>query len=283
MLCYISAFISSPLLEFQAFSLFSSLNAVVVVFVDCVFRIGERGVFIAVREEWGATFGGGGGGWPLGAVLRTEREYYFSIDIVHDIMSHTLPESKPLDFSLQYRNRGIKAKKISARVSKFTDLIQHVAANCLLHPLSAGRQQPDEISDNDFPPDRPEKLSRSASFREESGDEEEELRWAQLLLLRRRIPVPARDGLRDSLTTASTSIRASTSRRCRCRRLTRRLRCRRSRCSRLVEGLGLVLADWLALCWWRWVASFVIICVRINWGILLKMGFMWKGFDVGWT
>ncbi|KAG5523468.1 hypothetical protein RHGRI_035315 [Rhododendron griersonianum] len=160
-----------------------------------------------------------------------------------------------------YRNRGIKAKKISARVSKFTDLIQHVAANCLLHPLSAGRQQPDEISDNDLPTDRPEKLSRSASFREESGDEEEEVRWAQLLLLRRRIPVPARDGLRDSLTTASTSIRASTS-----RRLTRRLRCRRSRCSRLVEGLGLVLADWLALCWWRWVASFVIICVRINWG-----------------
>ncbi|KAG5523461.1 hypothetical protein RHGRI_035315 [Rhododendron griersonianum] len=160
-----------------------------------------------------------------------------------------------------YRNRGIKAKKISARVSKFTDLIQHVAANCLLHPLSAGRQQPDEISDNDLPTDRPEKLSRSASFREESGDEEEEVRWAQLLLLRRRIPVPARDGLRDSLTTASTSIRASTS-----RRLTRRLRCRRSRCSRLVEGLGLVLADWLALCWWRWVASFVIICKRIqNW------------------
>ncbi|KAG5524715.1 hypothetical protein RHGRI_031403 [Rhododendron griersonianum] len=114
----------------------------------------------------------------------------------------------------------------------------------MLHPLSADRQQPDEISDNDLPPDRPEKLSRSASFREESGDEEEELRWAQLLLLRRRIPVPARDGLRDSLTTASTSIRASTSRRCRCRRLTRRLCCRRSRCRRLVEGLGLVLADW---------------------------------------
>ncbi|XP_058198941.1 protein GRAVITROPIC IN THE LIGHT 1 isoform X2 [Rhododendron vialii] len=75
------------------------------------------------------------------------------------------------------RNRGgIKAKKMSTRVSNFTDLIQRVTANCLLHPLSAGRQQPDEISDNDSSADDKCKTESDEEDREDDGDDKVGLR-----------------------------------------------------------------------------------------------------------
>ncbi|KAF7119852.1 hypothetical protein RHSIM_Rhsim13G0074300 [Rhododendron simsii] len=62
---------------------------------------------------------------------------------------------------------------MSARVSNFTDLIQRVTANCLLHPLSAGRQQPDEISDNDSSADE---KCKAESDEEDREDDEVGLR-----------------------------------------------------------------------------------------------------------
>ncbi|KAF3439527.1 hypothetical protein FNV43_RR17805 [Rhamnella rubrinervis] len=47
---------------------------------------------------------------------------------------------------------GVKAKKFGSRMSKasnFTDLIQRVAASCLLHPLAAVRHESVEDSEND--------------------------------------------------------------------------------------------------------------------------------------
>ncbi|XP_057955953.1 protein GRAVITROPIC IN THE LIGHT 1 [Malania oleifera] len=63
-----------------------------------------------------------------------------------------------------HRNEGIKATKreMSNRVSSFSDLIQRVAASCLLHPLAADRCEPGEI---------PRKTAGESD--EECDDEEE--------------------------------------------------------------------------------------------------------------
>ncbi|GMI81742.1 CHIQUITA1-LIKE 10, GRAVITROPIC IN THE LIGHT [Hibiscus trionum] len=66
---------------------------------------------------------------------------------------------------LSRKGAAVKAKKkgeMTTKVSNFSDLIQRVAASCLLHPLAAGRQDSDDV----------DTLSHAVNI-EEDPDEEE--------------------------------------------------------------------------------------------------------------
>lgn len=44
-------------------------------------------------------------------------------------------------------NRNGSIRKMAHKVSNFSDLIQRVTASCLLHPLTTGRHESDDISE----------------------------------------------------------------------------------------------------------------------------------------
>ncbi|XP_057484379.1 protein GRAVITROPIC IN THE LIGHT 1-like isoform X2 [Actinidia eriantha] len=72
------------------------------------------------------------------------------------------------------RTGEIKPKKMSTRISNFSDLIQRVTASCLLHPLASGRRDADEFSVHCAGNESEDERYKSEEEEEEDEDKERE-------------------------------------------------------------------------------------------------------------